>query len=175
MKAYYAPLFQGILAEMRAPRSGRAVMDAGHRRFGGTPGGQAIKQTSCDALEFFTQHWLAEFPHLIEGFPDGGAGHSAVPFNGFLLRGGFHALAEDGAGRRVLLAFHASKWPTPHARAAFVEMLAVIAEERHAMGRDSVRLLDFRAQEIVTPPRFFIATRRELSRTCEHYARTFRQ
>ena len=173
MGAVYAPMFRALNREIDFPGGGRMVLDIETAEFADTQSNNSIIASSQKALEVFAQKWAVEFVDLIEQFPDGEAGHSPVGFEGHLLKGGFHARVHDHAGQQRLLAYHASKWESLDMRAAHLELLAIIAEERHKMPRESVRLLDFRNGECLSPGTSYKKLRGALLRTADVYLRMF--
>ena len=158
MLAYYAPFVAGCNAELRQAGGGLGVMTWGQRDFGSNPTSLAVIQHSKDSLAHMARAWRDEFPELIGEIPERAAGYRYVDFRGHRLKGGFHARAADKKGNEVLLYYHASDWK-PEALKAHVELLTIVAEVRHGMPRESIRVLDFRERAILTPPKTFVALR----------------
>lgn len=171
MLAYYAPMIHAMNAEIEQRGSGKLVLDLEVRDFGDNPTSLAVIENSTKSFSFFTDNWAKSF-ELVEAFPEKNPGYEYVNFEGHLLKGGFHAIAREEDGKEVLLYYHASNWK-PLMVKAQAELLAVIAEERHGMARESIRFLDFREKSILQYKWPITNLRRDLKTHCELYQIVF--
>jgi hypothetical protein len=172
MWSLYRGLRRAISAEMNVSGSGPETLERFLRRLASTPSNDTVRRKSRAALDLFEREIL---PHILlveQDFVADEIQFAPVQFGGVLLKGGFHALLSYRDLRPKLVYFHASEW-TENQTQSFVELLTIIAEDRHGMSREDVLFLDLAQNKVIKPAVRFERLRRELIKTARHYARLF--
>ena len=164
----YAPLRRALIAEIRNPRSGRTVLEAGLVPLQNSTRSQTVISKSRLALKHFRAHVRPQLGVLTADWVN--KRQPATDFAGCELTGGFHFRTTDTKGSPLLVYCHASDWK-PGETEAFIELLAIVAEHREGLPRSSVYFYDLVKQERVLPKLSYKRARAKIEKTVQLLAR----
>jgi hypothetical protein len=164
MLAQYAPLRHAILQEVTHTGSGQQVLDRGLAGMSTKPGQQTVVRKSQDAFDVFCVLVKPRVKSLVEDYLRPSYAPAPVQFAGEDLEGRFHAAIDDEEGTRRHVYLHAASW-TEEEVIAFVELLSIVAEQRHGSAREAVWFVDLTRGRIVYPPKNYKRLRQGLGKT----------
>jgi len=169
MRSVYAPLRMAVNKELR-DGGGAPFLDRLLERMERTPNLESIKANSRQALQIFISAVKPHISGFVEDYMTGRTGNVAFSFHGATLEGAFHAKVELRKGGEKLVYVHPSTWGGAE-EAAFIELLAIMAEECYGMTRKDIWFLDLKAGVIRRPHPTGVRLRQELAATVRHYLR----
>lgn len=137
----YAPLRLALASELRQVGSGEQVLEAGLANLHNRPQGATIRDRSRAAFRNFVAQFRPQIDRLEEDYTLPRSAVDPITYSGHQLRGSFHFRVRDNEGNSRLVFAHASGWDEQEVD-AYLELLTLISEERHAGNRDDVWFLD---------------------------------
>lgn len=166
MRSMYAPLRGAINAEVRKPGLGQRVLERGLESLTRVPNQATIALVSRAAFDLFKSDFLPDLETIEEDFVNGGVGNTRFFFAGHIIEGAFHAKVTTKKREVLFLYFHPSRWDVDQEE-AFIELLAIMAEQVYGASRSQVRFIDVREGVVKTPSRSYKRLQKEIAATVE--------
>lgn len=165
MQRFYRPFREAAVAELKRPGTGRMTLDRFINALKESELDKGIDKKNRSAFRRFLRDARLQIGEVSQDLIHvGRKARTPVLIDGTAVSGDGHVLAYDANADLRVVHLHASTWKEPM-RQAYVELLAMIAELRHGLTRESVLFLDVMTGEVTRPATRYKRLRQGLVQT----------